>query len=34
MRKQIKEWVGKKPPLLGLNCVSGKSATDMSRYLG
>ncbi|ORE10963.1 NAD(P)-binding protein [Rhizopus microsporus var. microsporus] len=34
MRKRIKSWVGDKPPLLGLNCVGGKPATEMARYLG
>jgi trans-2-enoyl-CoA reductase len=33
-RQQIKSWVGGKSPLLGLNCVGGKSATEMARYLG
>lgn len=33
-RTLIKSWVGKDKPLLGLNCVGGKSATDMARYLG
>ncbi|KAI9360708.1 hypothetical protein BD770DRAFT_384674 [Pilaira anomala] len=33
-RSLIKSWVGKDKPLLGLNCVGGKSATDMARYLG
>ncbi|CAO3678801.1 unnamed protein product [Rhizopus stolonifer] len=33
-RKRIKGWVGSQPPLLGLNCVGGKYATDMARYLG
>ncbi|KAI9269688.1 hypothetical protein EDC94DRAFT_599654 [Helicostylum pulchrum] len=33
-RALIKSWVGKGKPLLGLNCVGGKSATDMARYLG
>lgn len=33
-RQQIKSWVNGKSPLLGLNCVGGKSATDMARYLG
>ncbi|KAI7879652.1 NAD(P)-binding protein [Lichtheimia hyalospora FSU 10163] len=34
MRSKMKEWFGGKPPLLGLNCVGGKSATEMARYLG
>ncbi|OBZ81433.1 Trans-2-enoyl-CoA reductase, mitochondrial [Choanephora cucurbitarum] len=34
MRKQIKSWVGSQSPLLGLNCVGGKSATEMARYIG
>ncbi|KAI8394101.1 uncharacterized protein BYT42DRAFT_553398 [Radiomyces spectabilis] len=34
MKSQIKEWVGKKSPMLGLNCVGGKAATEMARYLG
>lgn len=33
-RKEIKSWYGKNAPLLGLNCVGGKSATEMARYLG
>ncbi|KAG0170646.1 mitochondrial 2-enoyl thioester reductase [Apophysomyces sp. BC1034] len=33
MRAQVKEWT-KNAPLLGLNCVGGKSATEMARYLG
>ncbi|KAF7722649.1 mitochondrial 2-enoyl thioester reductase [Apophysomyces ossiformis] len=33
MRSQIKSWT-KKAPLLGLNCVGGKNATEMARYLG
>ncbi|KAI7873096.1 uncharacterized protein EV154DRAFT_452819 [Mucor mucedo] len=33
-RALIKSWVGKEKPLLGLNCVGGKSATEMARYLG
>ncbi|KAI8641502.1 hypothetical protein BD408DRAFT_418140 [Parasitella parasitica] len=33
-RKEIKSWFGKNAPLLGLNCVGGKSATEMARYLG
>lgn len=33
-RSKIKSIVGSKPPLLGLNCVGGKSATEMARYLG
>lgn len=33
-RKLIKSWVGDNKPLLGLNCVGGKSATEMARYLG
>ncbi|ORY90564.1 hypothetical protein BCR43DRAFT_464514 [Syncephalastrum racemosum] len=34
MRSQMKEWFAGNPPLLGLNCVGGKSATEMARYLG
>lgn len=34
MRSQMKDWFAGKPPLLGLNCVGGKSATEMARYLG
>ncbi|KAI9315383.1 hypothetical protein BX666DRAFT_1962230 [Dichotomocladium elegans] len=34
MRSQMKEWFAGKPPLLGLNCVGGKAATEMARYLG
>jgi hypothetical protein len=33
-RKSIKGWVENSSLLLGLNCVGGKSATDMARYLG
>ncbi|KAI8880460.1 NAD(P)-binding protein [Backusella circina FSU 941] len=33
-RKSIKSWVDNSSLLLGLNCVGGKSATDMARYLG
>ncbi|KAL0080689.1 hypothetical protein J3Q64DRAFT_1705665 [Phycomyces blakesleeanus] len=29
----VKSWVGKNRLLLGLNCVGGKSATEMARYL-
>ncbi|KAG2217863.1 hypothetical protein INT45_012778 [Circinella minor] len=34
MRSKMKGWFDGKPPLLGLNCVGGKSATEMARYLG
>ncbi|KAI8975074.1 hypothetical protein BDF20DRAFT_876804 [Mycotypha africana] len=33
-KKQIKSWFAEKSPLLGLNCVGGKAATEMARYLG
>ena len=33
-RNRIKGWVGKNKPLLGLNCVGGKSATELARYVG
>ncbi|KAI9262112.1 hypothetical protein BY458DRAFT_515467, partial [Sporodiniella umbellata] len=33
-RKAIKSWIKDQSLLLGLNCVGGKYATDMARYLG
>ncbi|KAI7901364.1 uncharacterized protein BX663DRAFT_514222 [Cokeromyces recurvatus] len=33
-KKEIKSWFGQHPPLLGLNCVGGKNATEMAKYLG
>ncbi|KAI9476433.1 MAG: hypothetical protein EXX96DRAFT_577182 [Benjaminiella poitrasii] len=33
-KKEIKSWFGKNTPLLGLNCVGGKNATEMAKYLG
>ncbi|KAI9033918.1 hypothetical protein CLU79DRAFT_19253 [Phycomyces nitens] len=33
-KSQVKSWVGKNRLLLGLNCVGGKSATEMARFLG
>ncbi|KAH6916238.1 trans-2-enoyl-CoA reductase [Coprinopsis sp. MPI-PUGE-AT-0042] len=33
-REKIKEWTGRKPIRLGLNCVGGKETTLMARYLG
>ncbi|KAI7872328.1 hypothetical protein BDF14DRAFT_1752083 [Spinellus fusiger] len=32
-RAKVKQWVGDKKLLLALNCVGGKSATEMARYL-
>ncbi|KAI8996983.1 hypothetical protein BDB01DRAFT_769400 [Pilobolus umbonatus] len=33
-RKLVKSWTGGNTPLLGLNCVGGKSAVEMAKYLG
>lgn len=33
-KKEMKSWFGKNAPLLGLNCVGGKSAVEMAKYLG
>ncbi|RUS18192.1 LOW QUALITY PROTEIN: hypothetical protein BC937DRAFT_89053 [Endogone sp. FLAS-F59071] len=32
-KKKVKEWTGGKPIMLGLNCVGGKGATEMAKYL-
>ncbi|RUS25289.1 hypothetical protein BC938DRAFT_472372 [Jimgerdemannia flammicorona] len=33
-KEKIKEWTGGEPILLGLNCVGGRDATELARYLG
>ncbi|KAA8910677.1 hypothetical protein FN846DRAFT_938161 [Sphaerosporella brunnea] len=33
-RKDLKEFTGGKPPMLGLNCVGGKATTELIRQLG
>jgi trans-2-enoyl-CoA reductase len=34
IKHKIADWTGGKPVLLGLNCVGGKSATNVARQLG